>query len=230
VVVPALDEEANIADAVREILASLGDRFSDHELLLFNDGSRDGTGRLMDELAAKNPKIRVTHNASSRNLGGVYKQGIAMARHEYLLMIPGDNENPRSALAAPFDAIGKADLIVPYPTNPQARSAARTFISRSYVALLNAMFGLRLRYYNGTVIHRTELLRTIDIETDSFAYQSEILVKLLRAGSSYLEVGIEIDPKPGRRSKAFRLKNMTAVGRTLLALALESRGRAGGAS
>src|SRR5262249_34356754 len=44
VVIPALDEEANIVDAVKETLDALGDRFSDYEILLFDDGSRDRTG------------------------------------------------------------------------------------------------------------------------------------------------------------------------------------------
>ncbi len=43
-VIPALNEEANIANAVREAVAALGDRFRDYELLLFDDGSTDRTG------------------------------------------------------------------------------------------------------------------------------------------------------------------------------------------
>jgi glycosyltransferase involved in cell wall biosynthesis len=135
-VVPALNEEANIADAVREAVASMGDRFSDYELLLFDDGSTDRTGAIMDKLAAADPRhIRVTHNPSPRNLGGVYKQGIALARMDYLLMVPGDNENPGHALQAPFDAIGRADIVLPYPVNSQVRGSARHLVSRTYVGL-----------------------------------------------------------------------------------------------
>ena len=224
---PALNEEANIRDAVREAIASLGDRFADYEILLFNDGSRDRTGVIMDELAAANPRIRVTHNTTPQNLGGVYKQGVALARHEYLVMVPGDNENPGSALQAPFDAIGQADIVLPYPTNPKARSPLRNLVSRSYVGVLNRLFGLKVRYYNGTVIHRTESLRQIGIGTNSFAYQSEILIKLLKAGKSYVEVGIATDPKKGRASKAFRWKNMVAVVRTITDLLVEVRIRGG---
>ena len=227
VVIPALNEEANIRDAVREVIASFRDRFAEYELLLFNDGSRDRTGAIIDELAAANPRIRATHNVTSQNLGGVYKQGVALARHEYLVMVPGDNENPGSAMQAPFDAIGQADIVLPYPTNPEARSPLRNLVSRSYVGLLNRLFGLKVRYYNGTVIHKTDILRQIEISTNSFAYQSEILIKLLKAGKSYTEVGIAIEPKKGRPSKAFRWKNMLAVGRTIAHLLVEVRVRGG---
>jgi glycosyltransferase involved in cell wall biosynthesis len=212
---------------VREAVAAMGDRFGDYELLLFDDGSTDGTGRIMDELAAADPRhVRVTHNPTPRNLGGVYKQGIALARMDYVLMVPGDNENPGHALQAPFDAIGRADIVLPYPVNSDVRGAARHLISRAYVGLLNRLFGLRVRYYNGTVIHRVANLKGLSIKTSSFAYQAEILIKLLCAGRTFVEVPIRIDPpKAGRRSRAFRWKNMVQVGRTLGSLFVDLRVR-----
>lgn len=208
-------------------MAALGDRFGDWELLLFDDGSTDRTGAIMDGLAAADPRhLRVTHNPAPRNLGGVYKQGIDLARMEYVLMVPGDNENPGHALQAPFDAIGRAEIVLPYPVNSQVRGAVRHTVSRVYVGLLNRLFGLRVRYYNGTVIHRTANLKGLRIKTSSFAYQAEILIKLLCAGKSFVEVPIRIEPpKEGRRSRAFRWKNMVQVGRTLGDLFLAIRVR-----
>jgi hypothetical protein len=66
----------------------------------------------------------------------------------------------------------------------------------------------------------------LSIKTSSFAYQAEILIKLLCAGTSFVEVPIRIDPpKGGRRSRAFRWKNMVEVGRTLADLFMEIRVR-----
>jgi len=205
----------------------MGDRFHDYELLLFDDGSTDRTGAIMDELAVGDPAhVRVTHSPTPRNLGGVYKQGIAQARMDYILMVPGDNENPGHALQAPFDAIGRADIVLPYPVNSAVRGFARHAVSRIYVGLLNRLFGLHVHYYNGTVIHRTANLKGLSIKTSSFAYQAEILIKLLCAGTSFVEVPIRIDPpKGGRRSRAFRWKNMVQVGRTLADLFMEIRVR-----
>jgi hypothetical protein len=181
----------------------------------------------MEELAVADPRhIQVIHNATPRNLGGVYKQGIERARMEYLVMVPGDNENPGAAMQAPFDAIGRADIILPYPVNSAVRGFGRHLVSRVYVGLLNRLFGLHIRYYNGTVIHRTANLKGLSIKTSSFAYQAEILVKLLCAGKSFVEVSIEIEPpKVCRRSRAFRWKNVVEVGRTLAALFVDIRMR-----
>lgn len=225
VIIPALNEEKNILGAVDEVIAALGNRFEDYELLLFDDGSQDRTGELMDNLARANPRIRVTHNAQSRNLGGVYKQGIAAARFDYLFLVPGDNEITGSALVRTLDAIGKADIVIPYPTNMHVRPWIRRIGSRGYTFLINLLFGRRLNYYNGTVICRTADARSIVIRTDSFAYQSEALLKLLRAGKTYVEVGIEIRPLPGRRSSALRLRNLIAVLKAVRHLVMEIHGK-----
>jgi len=211
VIIPALNEEASITAAADEAIATLGDRFSDYELLLFDDGSTDRTGKIMDDLAMNNPRIRVTHNPRPNNLGGVYKQGIALARFDYILMIPGDNENPRSATIPALEAIGKADIIIPFPINMHVRPLGRRIGSRAFTLLINLLFLRRIKYYNGTVVSRTADLRSIPISTNSFAYQCECLLKLLKTGRSYHEVGIEIQAKPGRQSKALRLRNLIDV-------------------
>jgi len=221
VIIPALNEEANILGTIDEVVAALGDGFEDYELLLFNDGSHDRTGELMDNAARANPRLRVTHNDQPRNLGGVYKQGIALARFDYLFLVPGDNEITGSALTRTLDAVGKADVIIPYPTNMHVRPLIRRIASRGYTFLINLLFGRRIKYYNGTVVSRTAHTRSITIRTDSFAYQSEALLKLLRTGKTYTEVGIEIRQWPGRRSNALRLRNLTAVLRAVVHLIVE---------
>jgi dolichol-phosphate mannosyltransferase len=218
VIIPALNEEADIAAATEEVIKTVGGRFADYELLLFDDGSTDRTGEIMDQLASQNSRIRVTHNTQSHKYGGVYKQGVGMARFDYVLMVPGDNENPSGAVLPVIDAIGKADMVIPYTTNTQVRPMVRRIVSRAYTMLINFLFGQRLKYYNGTFICRTADLRSITITSDSFAYQSEVLVKLLRAGKSYVEVGIQIAPPPGFSSNALKLSNLIGVVKAIFCL------------
>jgi len=223
VVVPALNEALHVRDAVDQVRLAVDGRFEDWEILLFDDGSTDETGAIMDALAADDPRLRVTHNPRPNNLGGVYAQGVDMARMSHLVMIPGDNENPASAMIPVFDAVGRADIILPYPENSAVRGIARDTLSRAYTRLFNLLFGLDVPYFNGTVVHRTDLLRAITIETTSFAYQAEILIKLLRRGASWAPVGIEIAPQPDRESKALTARNLYGVARAMVGLLWETR-------
>ncbi len=218
IVVPALNEAATLACAVDRARSAARRHFADYEIIIVDDGSTDATGEIAERLALADTRVRVVHHDRPRNLGHAYKVGVALARREYLLMFPGDDEGTDEQLDAVMSRAGRADIIVNYISNPEVRSWGRPALSRAFVKFLNWRCGGSLRYYNGTVLHRTEVVRGITIRTDSFAYQAEALVKLLRAGHSCLEVGTPIAPRSGGRTKAFRLKNLAGVMWTLIRL------------
>jgi hypothetical protein len=172
----------------------------------------------MDRLALTNARLRVTHNPVPRNLGGVYKQGIALAHGDYVMYVPGDNENPASALLPVLAAAGSADVVIPYPLNHHVRGRFRALSSKGYTAVLNQLFGLRVPYYDGTTLCRTDQVRAIQIETDTFAYQCEVLIKLLRAGSTFVAVGIEIVPPPDHVSHMVSWCNLVGTVMTVVRL------------
>ena len=215
VVVPAYNEEKNLEDAVKSVLSAVKD-FKDYEILIFNDHSSDSTGKIADELASKNKKIRVIHNERNMGLGYNYSKGIELARMNYFTFFPGDNENSDTSFAKMLKDIGKADILIPYTTNQNVRQWYRRIISGTFTSLMNLLFGLNLKYYNGNVAYKTEVLRKVKITTFSFAYSAEILIKLIKTGHSYRELGIEI--KPTNKTSIFKPKNMVNVGKTILNL------------
>lgn len=223
VIIPALNEEGNLSDTVTNVLASIDHRFTDYEVLVFDDGSSDGTGQIADELAIRNSRIRVIHNPRNMGFGYNYTRGVELSKMEYVAMFPGDNEIPRDAILTLLEAVGPADIVVPYIATPSVRPWSRRFISASFVALVNLLFGLRLRYFNGPCVHRRSLLQTVPMRTHGFAYMAAILVRLIRSGHSYIEVPMPLQVRQHGQSKAFRLNNIVSVLRTLTALFWEVR-------
>jgi dolichol-phosphate mannosyltransferase len=223
VIVPALNEEANLKATVRSVSETVTRYFGDYEILIFNDGSRDRTGEIADQLAASDSKIRVVHHTTPKNLGACYKEGVERATKEFVIMIPGDNECGPAVMTRVFDLAGTADIIIPFTSNAEVRPFARRLISKTFVVLCNFVSGNHLKYYNGAVLHKTHLVQNCGIKTDSFGYQAEILAKLLRKGHSYQEVGTEITYRPHGKSKALRLTNVIRVLNFLADLAIESR-------
>jgi dolichol-phosphate mannosyltransferase len=218
VVIPALNEEQVIKSVAEGVLIQVASHFDDYELILVNDGSTDRTGEIMDELAADNARVRVLHNHPNLGLGASYHRGVREARCSHVLMLCGDGGLPAASLPPIFERIGSADIVVPYMWNlKQIKTPTRYFLSRGYTILLNLVFGLRLTYYNGLPVHRLDLLRQIDIVSTGFAFQGEVLVKLLRAGCSYVEVGVEGSPGKAA-SSALRPRNLVSVATTLLRL------------
>lgn len=220
IIVPALNEEKNLKDAVDHIVEAAGNR-QDYEILIFNDGSTDETGRIADDLAGYNPNIKVIHHQSSQNLGGCFREGVALAQGEYAVMLPGDDETDSRTIANLFNALGSADIVATYTVNKEARNWKRRLVSATYTFLINFLFNLRLKYFNGPSLIKVELLKKLPPISSGFAYMSEILVRLIKAGYPYKEIEMYIKPSHGRISRAFKLKNVKQVGQTILKLFID---------
>ena len=223
VIVPALNEEGNLEATVRAVTAALGERFSPWEVLIFDDGSRDGTVEIADALAARDSQVRAIHNSTTRGLGYSYWTGVGLARYEYVVLIPGDNEFPQESISRLLCWVGTAEIVVPHTANFRSRPWSRRLVSWGFTATLNLLFGLRLRYYNGTVVHRRENLLGLPPPAHGFAYQAEALVRLVKAGHSYIEVGTPIQKREHGSSKLFAWRNLLSVARALFHLFLEVR-------
>ncbi|HEY0337970.1 MAG TPA: hypothetical protein VGC70_11580, partial [Burkholderiales bacterium] len=154
-------------------------------------------------------------------LGACYQRGLQEARCNYVMLLCGDGGLPARSLPAIFEKIGTADIVIPYMTNlRRIKSPLRFVLSRTYSKLLNTLFGFKLHYYNGLPVHRTDLLRSIRITSSGFGFQGEILVKLLKSGCSYVQVGV-LGAEETRKSFALRPRNLVSVARTLLHLIAE---------
>jgi len=210
IIIPAYDEEKNLEAAVKSVVEVVELRFSDYEILIFDDASHDKTGEIADYLAEKNPLVEVIHNEKNMNLGYNYRKGVELAQKKFILMVPGDNEIAKQTIADVLDCAGQADIIIPYTINPEIRSFFRRFLSQSYTGLINFLFGLNLRYYNGIVLHRAEILKKYKIRTNSFTYQTEILVNLVKRGVSFKEIPMTILSSK-KKSAALRWKNIKTV-------------------
>lgn len=229
IMVPAYNEENNLENTIREIKKGIGKKLTDYEIIIFDDGSIDKTREIAEKLAKKEDKqsfavgrtkrIRVVHNQPNKGMGYCYRKGQKLARFEYYMYIPGDNQFPGYALSRMLEKLGQADIVIPYVTNMYIRPLTRRIISSLFTILLNILFGLKITYYNAPVIHKTRLLRGVPQKGNSgHAYQAEILVRLLRAGASFVEVGYQMYERSAGKTTAFKWKNIKRVISTLVPL------------
>ncbi len=220
IIIPAYNEEENIEAAVKsavDAVAANKDKIDEYEILLFDDGSLDKTGEIADLLALKNRSIKVVHNRPNKGFGYNFVKGVEMANMEYTVLVPGDNEIWPESISNIFARIGDADIIAAYHTNLEVRPLIRRILSRVYDWGLNFLFGLKLRYYNGPNIIRTDLLKRNLPSTVGFAYMTEIMVKLLKwYNLSYIHVGMKVIPT--KNTSIFKLKNIISVFTTIATL------------
>lgn len=110
VVIPVRDEAAAIKALIHEILDALADR--DHEIIVVDDGSSDGTDHILHALAANLPNLRFSRHPVSRGQSSAIRTGIKMANGSLIVTLDGDGQNPPDQirlLLQPF-AEAPADL------------------------------------------------------------------------------------------------------------------------
>jgi glycosyltransferase involved in cell wall biosynthesis len=223
-VVPCYNEAANIEPTIAAIEAGVTQAgVPSHEIVIIDDASIDKTQDVAAGLADRNSAISLIVNPVNKGFGGAYKEGLSRARGRYVIMVPGDDAFPVDSITRILEKRGEADIVVPYFERSADRSFLRRVISRLYTHMMNVIFRLHLPYYNGPVLHRADLLKTIEIETDGFGFQAEGLIKLIKAGATYTTVGIKVRERQSGRSTALRPKNIYRVAKMLPELWLEVR-------
>ena len=217
VVVPAYNERDNLTGAVLDVLEALA-AFDDYEVIVVNDGSRDGTREVADDLAATYDRVRAVHHPQNLGFSAAYRTGLAHARMAYFTFVPGDHEVTPESVQSIFGAVGSADIVIPYHGTPWNRTWGRRFLTWVCTTQLNILFGHHLKYFQGPAVYPTELARALPNTTAGFFFCTEMLVHALRMGYSWVEVPLTHRERTYGQSKAVRPANIVNAQLTILRL------------
>jgi len=164
VLVPAKDEAENLGEFVRLAREALLPLPYACELVIVNDGSHDGTPRVLDELAAKHPFLRVVTHRTQRGIADALKSGADAARGRVLVFYPADLQYLPAdipGLVAPILA-GQADVV----TGAKQGQYEKRFVSGVYNALCRWLFGVRVTDLNSVKAYRREVMEALPTRPD----------------------------------------------------------------
>jgi glycosyltransferase involved in cell wall biosynthesis len=206
---PAHNEEANLPGLVAEALEALPALAERFEIVIVDDGSRDATPRLADELAAQHPEVRAVHHPTNLGYGAALRSGFAASRYELLAFTDGDRQFRVADLepllarldpAAGSGAIGtvgapRPDAVVGFRIH-RADPLVRTVYARLYRLANRVFFGLRVRDVDcACKAFRRSALEGIAVESGGAFFSAELLIKLQAAGRTIAEVGVPHYPR-----------------------------------
>lgn len=106
VIIPVYNAESTLPATVRAVLAQ---SYGEVELILVNDGSRDGSGAVCDGFA--DPRVRVFHQ-ENRGVSAARNLGLAHAKGDYITFLDADDIVPEDYLSVLYDACQNADIAV----------------------------------------------------------------------------------------------------------------------
>ncbi|MBL8815832.1 MAG: polyprenol monophosphomannose synthase [Planctomyces sp.] len=196
------NERDNVALLVPELLAVVPDA----EVLIVDDGSPDGTGRLADEFANENPRVRVLHRAGKQGLGSAnlasYRYAIEN-QYEYLLNLDADYSHPPRFAPQIVAGMQNADVVIGSRYVSGGSIIGWTWQRRVMSWMINfwarLWLGLKTRDNSGSYrCYRVAMLARIDWSlavSTGYAFQEEILYRCRRAGCRIVESPITFEER-----------------------------------
>jgi dolichol-phosphate mannosyltransferase len=224
-VVPTYNEADNLAWIVRRLRAAE----PEVDVLVVDDGSPDGTGKLADELAADDDAVHVLHRTAKAGLGAAYKHGFAVALeagYDVIGEMDADGSHQPEQLHLLREALADADLVIGARWIPGGSVVnwprRRELLSRGGNLYVRLLLGVKVRDATaGYRLFRRSTLEAIDlasVESTGYVFQTDMVVRCLRHGLRVREVPIEFvervrgDSKMSGKVATESLRRITAWG------------------
>jgi glycosyltransferase involved in cell wall biosynthesis len=217
--VPCYNEAGNIEGTLDVIAAACAEAAITYEVIVIDDASIDGSPEIIRRYIASRPEMPITLHVNEKNAGFGENFGEAafMGTGTYYRVVCGDNTEPVETLVKIFREIGKADIILSYrPNDVQGKALSRRILSKIYTALVNAISGYRLHYYNGLPVFKRRDVMRWNPNSHGFGYQADLVTRLIDRGATYLEVPVIGHERQTGEAKAIRFHNFCSVAHSLL--------------
>lgn len=207
VVLPCFNEEQSVAHTLDVLSAALA-AVPDHEIIVVNDGSTDGTATVLAGIASRHPNLRIVTHDRNRGYGAALKTGIRRARGELIAITDADGTYPNERLPELIALCADHDMVVGARTGANVTySKLRAFpklflkawvswIARRQVPDINS--GMR-------VFRRDVVVKFFGILPDSFSFTITITLAMLTTWHDVLFVPIDYSARVGKsKIKPFR--------------------------
>jgi dolichol-phosphate mannosyltransferase len=212
VVIPTYNEAANLPNIVPQVLAQ-DPRL---DVLVVDDNSPDGTGRMADAIAGANPRVHVLHREGKLGLGTAYIRGFGWAlerSYDYIFEMDADFSHDPAYLKDFLKAIENADVVLGSRYLDGKVAVVNWPMGRlmlSYCANIYARWITGLRIWDltgGFKCFRRRVLEAIDlsqVRSNGYAFQIEMSVRAWRKGFKLREIPIVFVDRTEGQSKMNR--------------------------
>jgi dolichyl-phosphate beta-glucosyltransferase len=209
IVIPAYNEEKRIKNSLSEACAFLNDSGMDYEVVVVDDGSSDGTSRIVESMASFSPKVRLVRYEKNKGKGHALRTGVLVTTGDFVLVMDADLSTPMEELGKlmPYLAQGEFDVAI------GSRALALSDIIRKQPWWRRGMGKMFNRIVKVLVIgdfsdtqcgfklFRGGVARNLfgEAKIDRFAYDVEILARAKKKGYGIQEVPIRWINSPESR-------------------------------
>jgi len=176
----------------KEVLEEMG---ADYEIIIVDDGSKDRTGEIADELAGKDDRIKVIHHRPNRGYGGALQSGFKAATKELVFFTDGDGQFDIEEIKELLPMIEENDIVCGYRLERQD-PFIRKLNGWLWTRLVNLLFGMRIRDIDcGFKLFKRTIVADIPMSSAGALISAEILARATRKGCKIAQVGVHHYPR-----------------------------------
>jgi len=214
IVIPAYNEQDNLPSLLDELL-SLGKKLGwDFEVIVANDNSSDGTGKIIDGYAKKFPQVKAVHRSKGDNgMGAALKDASRKARGEVIVWLMADKADDLNAISKFKKKIGEGFDMVFGSRYMKGGSRGdlpvdKMLYGSTYTRLCRLIFGIPVHdITNAFRAFRKGVFDSIRLEGDDFSISPEFAIKAQLAGFRLGEVPVTYTDRRAGQPK-FKLFSM----------------------
>jgi glycosyltransferase involved in cell wall biosynthesis len=218
ILMPVYDERATVERAIGAVLET--DFAASYELIVIDDGSRDGTAELLRD-GAWPEHVRVLVHDRNRGKGAALRTGLADARGTFTTILDADLEYLPSDIPLLLEPLRRGDAQAVFGTRAFRSHSAFSFWyvigNRAVTLLANVIYNCWISdLMTGHKALRTDLFRSLDLREPGFAIEAEIMARLLGRGIRVYEVPVEYRARSREQGKKLTALDGLRVVWTLL--------------
>ncbi|MCG8591961.1 MAG: glycosyltransferase family 2 protein [Proteobacteria bacterium] len=176
-VFPVFDEQDNLGALLETALRTGSQLAGDFEIVVVDDGSRDGSAAILDTWRRAHPRIRTLRHSTNRGYGAALRSGLSSARGELVFFSDADLQFDLAELSKLLEHTDAFDIVAGY-RSPRRDPWPRRLIAWTWGALVRALFDLPVRDIDCAfkVFHR-RVLASIPLASLGAFINTEILVR-----------------------------------------------------
>jgi glycosyltransferase involved in cell wall biosynthesis len=198
---PAYNEQDIIAKTVESASRAVSRFADDYEIIVVDDGSSDQTATVVEDIARRDPHVRLVSHGVNRGYGAALRTGFASAQKELIFFSDADGQFDLQELVGLLGMLNRAPVVLGYRIR-RSDPLYRLFIAKVYNILIRMVFGLRVRDIDCAFkLFRREVLQNVTLESDGAFISSELLIKLKRNNVPMVERGVHHYPRTTGTSK-----------------------------
>ncbi len=205
---PVYNDERTVEKITLKTIAVLEKCTNNYEIIIINDCSPDNSGKIADDLALRNNKIKVIHHQKNLGYGAALKSGFNSSQFEFICFTDGDDEYEINDIEKFIKLKDYYDLIITF-RYIKLYSTWRIFVSKIYNALLRFIFKHKFRDIStGLRFVRKDIIADLNLVSDSPFIGAELAIKTMLKGYRVGEVGIQTFPREFGSGSSTSIKNI----------------------